>query len=308
MAFHAALDLIHPIQFEGQAIMMFRDDLYPAVGGGNKARKMQFISQDIAAKGANAVVTTGGIQSNHCRAVAISAAQHGWKCRLVLHGANERYLTETGNTKLMRLAGAEIVFAEPDEIAGTMDEAMEDFGRRGYQPYYINGGGHTIKGGEAYVQAVSELKGFCERENWYPDYIFLATGTGSTHAGIMAGLDQHQLNAEVVGISIARAKARAEEVVEEFYNSLRSELQIITPKRKVTVQSDYLAGGYEGSNQQIKQVIADLAKHTGIFTDPTYTGKAFWGMLELLRAEQVSGKVLFWHTGGINNLIASNII
>ena len=52
-------------------ILVFRDDLYPFLGGGNKGRKMDYISKDNFLKGANSIVTTGGIQSNHCRAVAV---------------------------------------------------------------------------------------------------------------------------------------------------------------------------------------------------------------------------------------------
>ena len=165
-----------------------------------------------------------------------------------------------------------------------------------------------MKGGEAYVQAVSELNTYCQSENWYPDYIFLATGTGSTHAGILAGLDQHRLDAKVVGVSIARARERAVSVVEEFYRSLKTELGINTISREVTVLDDFLAGGYEAYNQQIQQVVKGLAQGSGVFTDPTYTGKAFWGMIETIRARHLSGRFLFWHTGGLNNLIASNII
>ena len=268
---------------------------------------MQAIGQEISSKGCNAVVTTGGIQSNHCRAVAVHAAQNGWKCKLILHGDSERFYAESGNAMFIRLAGAEVEFAEPAEIASKMDQAMAGLEVAGYKPYYIYGGGHNLKGGEAYVQAVDELNTFCLKNNWYPDYIFLASGTGSTHAGIMAGLDKHRLGARVVGISVARTRQRAEAVVGDFYRSLKSELHIRADSREVVVYDDYLAGGYEVYNSGIKTTIEQLASQTGVYTDPTYTGKAFWGMLETIKREQLAGHMLFWHTGGLNNLIASNI-
>ena len=40
---------------------------------GNKVRKLEFLMADAVAKGADCVITIGGIQSNHCRATAVAA-------------------------------------------------------------------------------------------------------------------------------------------------------------------------------------------------------------------------------------------
>src|SRR5690606_8383075 len=123
---------------------VFRDDLYPFLGGGNKGRKMVAIAQDVFRSEANALVTTGGIQSNHCRAVAVFAAQHRMHCTLVLHGSKEGFQRQSGNAKIMRLSGATVIFAEDaNQIGELMDKAMDDYVRQGLNPYYIWGGGHT---------------------------------------------------------------------------------------------------------------------------------------------------------------------
>src|SRR5690606_12521931 len=174
---------------------VFRDDLYPFLGGGNKGRKMDAIAKDIFLKNASALVTTGGFQSNHCRAVAIFAAQYKMKCTLVLHGSKEDFEKQSGNAKITRLSGAEIIFVEEtNQIGKAMDEAMNAYQANGFKPYYIWGGGHTLEGGLSYIEAVQELKAYCEVNNWQPDYIFHASGTGSTQSGIMAGLDKYGFN------------------------------------------------------------------------------------------------------------------
>src|SRR5690606_2178927 len=137
-------------------------------------------------------------------------------------------------------SGADIVFVTPDLIASTMDAAMNDYKKQGLNPYYIWGGGHTLDGGLAYIEAVGELKRYCDREAWYPEYIFHASGTGSTQAGIMAGLDKYGIDEEVIGISVARTKPRAEEVVKAFYEELCSNYQIAKQERSVTVLDDFL--------------------------------------------------------------------
>ena len=67
------------ISFRGLDFKIVRDDLFPEIGGGNKARKALEYESDALAKGANALITTGGIQSNHCRAIAILCARRGWR-------------------------------------------------------------------------------------------------------------------------------------------------------------------------------------------------------------------------------------
>src|SRR6218665_2505071 len=105
------------IQNLEQNIKIFRDDLYPFLGGGNKARKMDSIAHAIFSQKANALVATGGIHSNHCRTVAIFAAKHRIKCTLVLSGNKSAFYEQSGNAKIMRLSGATIVFVnDPQEI------------------------------------------------------------------------------------------------------------------------------------------------------------------------------------------------
>ena len=76
---------------------MVRDDIFPFIGGGSKARKAIAYEQYLKEHEYNAVVTTGGIQSNHNRAIALMAARNGWKCHLVYHGTEERFNSEKGN-------------------------------------------------------------------------------------------------------------------------------------------------------------------------------------------------------------------
>ena len=51
-----------------------RDDLTPLGLGGNKTRKLEFLLGDALAKGADTLVTVGGVQTNHGRLTAAAAA------------------------------------------------------------------------------------------------------------------------------------------------------------------------------------------------------------------------------------------
>ena len=90
-----------------------RDDLFPVAGGGNKARKIGGFLDDMEACGCNAVVTNGGLQSNHARVTARVAAERGWACHLILHGDPAALERPAGNLLLAVLAGASVEISAP---------------------------------------------------------------------------------------------------------------------------------------------------------------------------------------------------
>lgn len=286
----------------GTLISLVRDDLFPLFLGGNKARKMVNIIGDIDKNHCNAVVTTGGIQSNHCRVVALACTLNQWKCKLVLHGSKEQFFSERGNALLMRMADVQLEFVDGSHIGSSMDLAMEEFIQQGYRPYYLYGGGHNKAGTIAYVEAVHELKKALPA-NTGIDHIFLASGTGSTQAGILAGCRQvgwHQTR--VHGISVAREKKRGTEAILEsleFLGANRDEYM-----SHIDFSDGFLFGGYGKSTQELQEFVLQIATDTGILLDTTYTGKAFYGMIETIKKQKLTGKILFWHTGGIFNLMA----
>lgn len=282
-----------------QNITIIRDDLYPFLGGGNKGRKIDSIGQEILDNSYSAVVTTGGIQSNHCRATAVFCAQHHLQCTLVLHGDKEKFLKESGNAKIMRMSGAKIIFVEQSvDIGPIMDQSMQQYHNLALKPYYLWGGGHNLQGGKAYIDAVTQLDQQLEI-----DYLFVACGTGSTQAGIMAGLSKKNMPCKVIGISVARNQQSAQEHVSNFYNQLCESFSI-QRQHETIVLDDYLCGGYEQYNDELKKLSANSIRDYGFALDTTYSGKAFLGMQQYVLKHNLQGNILFWHTGGIFNFLA----
>ncbi len=294
---------LETISFDGRDIMIVRDDLFPFVGGGNKSRKAIAYEHLLRNGNYNAIVTTGGIQSNHCRAIALMCAKNKWDCHIVFHGSEERFIREKGNALLVRMAGVSVEFVDAEKISFAMDSAMRRFSDKGKIPFYITGGGYDIVGGIAYVNAVEELKVELEKSQLgYPDEIFLACGTGSTQAGIVAGLRKFNIPTKVRGISIARNRMRALFVTNEFYKALVKDLNIDYSEKDIEIIDDYLFGGYELFTPDLLRMTYDIAKQTGVILDTTYSGKAFYGMMDVLNKTGFNGNVLFWHTGGTLNI------
>jgi len=280
---------------------MKRDDLYPLSGGGIKARKISYIIKKAVEDGYDAVVTNGGPQSNHARATAITAANLGLKCHLVVVLEEGQEYAKCGNILLMQMSGATIEYTTKENLASTMDIAVEKLAKKGHQPLYIWGGGHCLQGTVAFVDAAAEARRQCA--DWIPDYLVLASGTGSTQAGLIIGYAD--LPTKVIGVSIARERERGtniiQDCIEEYYIAHPS----IKKQTSVDFRDDWIDQGYEKYSGELFGLIEQAAK-TGYFFDPTYSGKGWRGLVSLVHAGEIppGSKVLFWHTGGLLNLQA----
>ena len=136
--------------------------------------------------------------------------------------------------------------------------------------------------------------------------IFHASGTGSTQAGIVVGLDRVGWNdVRVMGISVARQQERGRQVIVDFANMMARYYGM--PQRYddiVEFCSDYLCGGYEQFSPEMQKFLTNAMKCTGLVFDTTYSGKAFYGMMDTVQKRQLQDKkLLFWHTGGIMNIM-----
>src|SRR5688572_19646989 len=78
--------LLGALRKTGPEFLIKRDD-YTGFGlGGNKVRKLEYELAPEAVAGADLIITSGGIGSNHARVTAAAAARLGIECVLVLNG------------------------------------------------------------------------------------------------------------------------------------------------------------------------------------------------------------------------------
>ncbi len=204
------------------------------------------------------------------------------------------------------MSGASVEFVEVSAIGKAMDAAMERFKAEGLKPYYIHGGGHDIPGATCFIDAVKELKRQCEEMNWKPDYIFHASGTGGTQAGLAVGLDlAGWSDVKLVGISVARQQERGKKVIVDFANELSKHYGVETDYTKcIDFNTEYIGDGYDRKSEDLKHYLKKTYRKTGLLLDDTYSGKALYGMMEEIRKNGLQDKkILFWMTGGPLNAI-----
>jgi len=291
----------------GIDLFVKRDDVFQLAGGGNKARKLQYILFKAKSENCNAIVTTGDINSNHCRATAMMTAKLGMKLKLIIHNEHPENEIHSRNMQIARLCEAEIIYCAKENVASVMDNAMNDFISDGYNPFYIWGGGHSLEGSYAYYDAVKYTKEQSGK-TFNPNYVYFASGTGATHAGIHVGMRNFFPNVKVYGISIARNKNRGIREVHKSIVELEKYLGMfpLTDIDNIFFFDEYILDGYEAASDDIYGIIKKIAKTEGLLLDPTYSGKAFWGMMNHISQGIIEpgSCVLFWHTGGLFNLLS----
>ena len=284
-------------------LLVKRDDAIGFGFGGNKIRKLQVVAAHAIAEGADALITCGGVQSNHARATAAVAARMGLHCVLVANGAPPE--KPTGNALLDRLLGADVRYvASRAARVPAMEAAAAELRSQGRRPFVIPLGASTPLGAAAYALAVHELLGQIAA----PDLILLATSSGGTQAGIVAGCAMQGVPTRVIGIS---ADDPAAVIAGEITRILAGlETLIGTPAGTLTrapieVDDGFVGDGYGMPTAQSVDAIALCARTEALFLDPTYTAKAMAGLIAKMRAGQITGgTALFWHTGGQVGLFA----
>ncbi len=265
-----------------------REDLIPYSFGGNKARKGILFFREIDNGDYDTVVTYGSSHSNHCRIVANMAAARKMACIII--GPDE-VSEQTFNSQMMELFGAEIISVPVNQVHDTIENILFKLRLVGKKPYFIPGGGHGNIGTEAYVQCYEEIR----KEHF--DYIFFASGTGTTQAGLVCGKLKYSDDVQIIGISIARKNPRGRQVV---VDSIKEYMGWDARIDAATVFiDDYIGDGYGKENAEIEKTIKSVLIQYGVPLDSTYTGKAFLGMTKYLDKHEIKGKkILFIHTGG----------
>lgn len=283
-----------------------RDDLIPFSFGGNKARIAQCFFADAFAQGCNAIVAYGSTRSNLARVMANGAARMGMPCVVVSPDEADGSRPRSFNAELCARLGAQVHPCRKGEVAQAVEAAMDELRERGFRPYYIYGDrfgkGNEAAPVQAYVHASGEIADWERAAGASFDYVFLATGTGMTQAGLLCGNILSGSSCKVVGISVARSAEAAVEHIEGYcraYLASRGADVPVNLQSRIQVSDGFLHGGYGHADATERQTIRRAFAHAGMPLDETYVGKGFDGMLRYLGEQGIRGKrVLFLHTGG----------
>ena len=291
----------------GPHIYIKRDDLLGLTAGGNKTRKLEFLVAEALKTGADTLITSGAVQSNHCRLTLSAAVKEGMKCRLVLNelvpGSYDP--NAGGNVFLFRLLGAENieVVSHGEALDAAIERNITSLAKEGRVGYVVPMGGSNPIGATGYVACAQEIQDQIFDLSLPVDAVVCASGSSGTQAGLVTGMVGCNMNIPVIGINVGVKEKGQADAVHELVTKTAEHLGIGTdiPHSAVICFDDYMGPGYSLPTPEMAEAVRLLAETEGILLDPVYTGKAMAGLIDLSRKGyfKKDQNVLFIHTGGV---------
>ncbi|MGN7989923.1 1-aminocyclopropane-1-carboxylate deaminase/D-cysteine desulfhydrase [Pedobacter sp. 22226] len=275
-----------PVQKIGLApfnnLFVKRDDLIDPYISGNKWRKLKYILAKANAENKTHLITFGGAYSNHLVATAAAASRSGLKSTAFVRGEevkNEMLL-------LCRLFGMELIFVDRESYRDKY-KLFEQHFATDKQAFFIDEGGASPEAIPGCAEIISELT-----ENY--DHIFCAAGTGTTAAGLLKGIQQHQLNTKLHIIPVLKGGSFIQDEIEKY----------IPLSNHITLHLDYHFGGYAKTTPELIDFIKIFTAKSRLLLDPVYTSKMFYAIVNLQKQGVIdkNDKILAIHTGGLMGL------
>ena len=283
----------------GPPLYVKRDDLAGFAGAGHKARPLEFLVGAALAGACDVLVTGGGPGSNFCPAAAAAAAAAGLDCELVLYGDEPPRLHP--NLALALACGARVRYTGNDDRAA-VDTAVHDVAaeleRAGRRPFPVPRGGAIPAGTVGMVVAAEELAGQLAGSAVEPEVVVIASGSGTTCAGLAVGTGVCGVGWRVVGASVSRPVEQARDEIGAMAAGGAALLGVAPPDAGRLELVDVRGPGFGLASEPGERAAAVALRAEGLLLDPVYTAKAFAVVLDLMEGG-TTGPVVFWHTGGV---------
>ena len=237
--------------------------------GGNKLRKLEYIVPDAIASGADTLVSIGGVQSNHTRMVAATAAKIGMKCVVVQEKWVPHYdavYDRVGNILMTRLMGADSRLVEDGFDIGirqSWENAIQSVRDAGGIPYAIPAGASVHKfGAFGYIGFAEEVAEQEKALGFQFDYIVVCVVTGSTQAGMIVGFAAQDRADRVIGIDASGTPDQTRAQVRQIVDASAALVELGREIREdeIVIYNDYAYPAYGVPSDETNEAIRLAAR------------------------------------------------
>jgi len=171
--------------------------------------------------------------------------------------------------------------------------------------YPLFAGGSSPVGTLGFVNAAFELKKQIEEGHLpEPDIIVCPLGSNGTMAGLSLGVQLAGINSRVIGVRVTAShlgpfKACTKDSVTTLMKQTLklAGINLSIDQNRYEVIGSYFGEGYGYPTPEGMKAIKVMKESEGIKLEPTYTGKTFAAILNMLESKEYEGKnILYWHT------------
>ena len=278
--------------------------------GGNKVRKLEYLAAEALAQGCDTLVSIGGVQSNHTRAVTGVACHLGLKVVTVQErwvDWNDVVYDRVGNIQLSRIMGGDVRLDPAGFDIGFRDswnQALDSVRAAGGTPYAIPAGAsdHPL-GGMGFANWAREVAQQEAQLGLFFDHVIVCSVTGSTQAGMIAGFAlENRADRRVVGIDASLTYDKTLDQITRIVRNTADRIGLGRDLRddEITLVQGYAEPAYGIPSEQTVAAIQMAARTEGMITDPVYEGKSMAGLIGMIQSGEIppGSKVLYTHLGG----------
>lgn len=295
-------------------LLIKRDDQAGQFFGGSKVRKLEFLLGDATTKKAHQLVTWGAHDSNHVAATAVYTDHLKLPCTCMYIPENKQH----NSTKNLPLIAATRLVEEYYPSPASRELTMRlknraELKATGQGYYFIPEGGACTIGAIGFVNAAFELKNqLAETNQPNPDYIYIVSGTGSSAAGLMLGLELAGFTCTLVPVALTPNTYDQEQeskitgmaqTVREYLALIDDDMALWHERHTTTTCTLDTSHGFTKESallldQAMPTIIPAISQLTGFTLDPIYGNKLFTALvLDSLSGKLAGKRVLLWNTG-----------
>lgn len=282
--FHSPVEELHlPLLKEKNIrLSVKRDDMIHPFISGNKWRKLKYILKNAQEQQKQTLVTFGGAWSNHLLATACAGAKFGFET----HGFVRGEEVQNPVLSLCKVFGMELHFVSREAYLDKPRLFEQHFDAK--QVVFIDEGGYSSEAVQGCAEIMDELPQDYE-------HLFVGCGTGATVAGVSVGIAKHQKQTQLHGVPVLKGG-----------DFIRHEISALgVDPAPIQLHTEYHFGGYAKTKPELLLFIQDFVSGTGILLEPTYTGKVFYAVFDLIRKGyfREGDHILILHTGGLTGFL-----
>ena len=269
-----------------QKVYIKRDDLIHPIVSGNKWRKLNFNFRFYHNNNYSGVISMGGAFSSHIQSLSFICCQKNIPCVIFIRGQKPKILNDI--LKQCEINNTKLIFLSKSDYSNNI--AIQEIYMKNWPNYYfIPEGGSNRYGIEGCQEIINEI-------DMEYDEIFCEVGTGTTLAGLASSCDK---NKKVRGVVVLKGAENISNQVEKNYINLFNR----PLNNNVQYLHQYHFGGYAKHSMELINFIRVFYKETGIKTDPIYSGKLFFALIDQLKKDDDENKtIIALHSGGLSGI------
>jgi 1-aminocyclopropane-1-carboxylate deaminase len=273
-------------------VSLLRLDQTGSPAPGNKSFKLAHYFDEARHRGISRLVSFGGVWSNHLHALAAAGQHHGIATIGIVRG--DECGEDTAMLADARRCGMRLLPVSREEYRQRHTVAYQQQLLAQFGPcLLIPEGGASVMGAMG-CAAIAEL---IREHAPLARTIAVPVGTGTTLAGLAAGLDEHR---ELFGISALRGAFDLDERVRDLVDALGHGVGSGHCARW-RVLHDFHCGGFARVDSPLREFMLAFEAMHRVSLEPVYTGKMLFAIHQLRKRGEwdTNSPVLAIHTGGL---------